>query len=174
MSLTALGLGGVLTFDSKRAVKEMKNAHMAFGRIDLASANLSKTVSATTERFRMGMLTAKASAMQFATTMSVTVVRAAVRMGVAVSRAAGRVIVGAFRMAGRAARRFFVSMKMGMASLGGMFGAMGSSIRSLAMGLLPTTLLLKKAIGTAAGFEKEMSGVKAILRSASQEEITML
>ena len=79
MSLTALGLGGILSFDSKRAVKEMKNAHMAFGQIDLASKKLDNTVRLTVDRFRVGMLTAKAPAMNFARVMGTQVVAAAVR-----------------------------------------------------------------------------------------------
>lgn len=147
MAFRTLGIGGVLTFSTKAAVRSLKRAHVAFIRMEQKVDMLAPHAI----RARVGF-TAAMRGMGFA------------------AKFAGRAVLWyavkakmAMRSVGRIVKRVALAGAAQLKILGAAAAQAGTAFRALALGLLPLVAGVGFATKTAASFEKQMSGVQAVL-----------
>jgi len=173
VALTSLGIGAILSFNARNALKSMQQAQMAFGEIDLSATRLDTTIQMATTRFVARMIVARSSVKKLAFAMATNAVMAANKMGRAIVKAVD-MSIRALKKLGQFAGRTAKAAGQGFKNLGSAMSNAGAAMRTAGMGMLPVSFALKKGIDTAAGFEHQMSGVRAVLKGVSQEDMEQL
>ena len=161
--LSTLGLGGVLTFDSKQAETSMGRVFTKFTQIDNKAGKFGRTVKTVTAVAGIGMGKAAVATTKLAFAISKKLLGALVELGTK-GKAALRSIANGLQKMNRLVRKVGRSVKRSFGHLGTTLGKGASALRAFSMGMLPATFALKKGVTVAADFEQQMGVVSSKMR----------